>query len=81
MRFLLSGESPFHSEIAHKHKYQKTMINLLLEQKTETEMSLFLLPDVFVFSGKGSGCDKDKPTLNRHTNILNRFLSAKNHCF
>ena len=44
-------------------------------------MSLFLLPDVFVFSGKGSGCDKDKPTLNRHTNTLNRFLSAKNHCF
>jgi hypothetical protein len=40
-------------------------------------MSLFLLPDVFVFSGKGSGCDKDKPTLNRHTNTLNRFLSAK----
>ena len=42
-------------------------------------MSLFLLPDVFVFSGKGS--DKDKPTLNRDTNTLNRFLSTKNHCF
>ena len=38
-------------------------------------MSLFLLPDVFVFSGKGS--DKDKPTLNRHTIPLTGFYRQK----
>ena len=31
----------------NKQKYQKTMIKLLLQQKNETKMSLFSLPDVF----------------------------------